>query len=463
MRSPELEVARVRARFLRNRRLASLASRAVPPRVGWGVGVAIVDPVDLLVFGPHPDDIEIGLAGTVAAPCGARRSGRAVRPDARRAGLERHAGRARGAKPRRRARCSARPGASTCAGPTAASSAPTRRSPTSSGWCGSAGRARWRCRTGTIGIPIIARRATCCGARCSAAACAGSRCDGARAATAWRPEWICYYFINDSAPVSFAVDVSAHYQRKRDALACHRSQFTPGEPASVETRLTSPRFQQLIESRDAHLGALTGVAFAEGIVRQGAAAARDALPRDRRAAAGATPVNIGIVCYASVGGSGIVATELAKCLAARGHDVHVISTDTPFRYSEYQPGLSFHRVHTPAYPLFREPQYVLSLATSIVHVARARALDIIHAHYAVPHATAAYLARQILETHGARRPGAAGRHDASRHRHHARRQRSFVCRDGRLLDRAVRRRDRGLGEPARGHLSRARRQAATSR
>jgi N-acetyl-alpha-D-glucosaminyl L-malate synthase BshA len=109
-------------------------------------------------------------------------------------------------------------------------------------------------------------------------------------------------------------------------------------------------------------------------------------------------VNIGIVCYASVGGSGIVATELAKCLAARGHDVHLISTDTPFRYSEYQPGLSFHRVNTPAYPLFREPQYILSLATSMVHVARARSLDIIHAHYAVPHATAAYLARQILET-----------------------------------------------------------------
>ena len=109
-------------------------------------------------------------------------------------------------------------------------------------------------------------------------------------------------------------------------------------------------------------------------------------------------MNIGVVCYASVGGSGIVATELAKSLATRGHDVHMISTDMPFRYSEYQPGLSFHRVNTPAYPLFREPQYILSLATSIVHVARARSLDIIHAHYAVPHATAAYLARQILET-----------------------------------------------------------------
>lgn len=111
-------------------------------------------------------------------------------------------------------------------------------------------------------------------------------------------------------------------------------------------------------------------------------------------------MNIGIVCYASVGGSGIVATELAKSLAARGHDVHVMSTDTPFRYSEYQPGLSFHRVLTPAYPLFREPQYVLSLATKIVRVSREQALDVIHAHYAVPHATAAFLAKQILVSSG---------------------------------------------------------------
>ena len=91
-----------------------------------------------------------------------------------------------------------------------------------------------------------------------------------------------------------------------------------------------------------------------------------------------------------------MATELAKSLAARGHDVHVLSTDPPFRFGSYQPGLTFHRVHTPAYPLFREPQYVLALASRIVHVAREVGLDIIHAHYAVPHATAAYLAKQIL-------------------------------------------------------------------
>ena len=107
-------------------------------------------------------------------------------------------------------------------------------------------------------------------------------------------------------------------------------------------------------------------------------------------------MNIAIVCYASVGGSGIVATELAKVLAGRGHEVRLVSTEPPFRLGEFQAGLAFHEVQTPGYPLFREPQYLLSLANKLVEVARAFDLDIIHAHYAIPHAAAAYLARQIL-------------------------------------------------------------------
>jgi N-acetyl-alpha-D-glucosaminyl L-malate synthase BshA len=116
-------------------------------------------------------------------------------------------------------------------------------------------------------------------------------------------------------------------------------------------------------------------------------------------------MKIGIVCYASVGGSGIVATELGKMLASRGHGVHVLSGDTPVRLGDYQPGLWIHRVETPSYPLFREPQYLLALANKIVQVSRDERLDIVHAHYAVPHATAAYLARQILlDTPGATVP-----------------------------------------------------------
>jgi bacillithiol biosynthesis deacetylase BshB1 len=83
---------------------------------------------------------------------------------------------------------------------------------------------------------------------------------------AWKPAWVCYYFINDSAPPSFVVDVSEHYEVKRRALACHVSQFQPQGEGAVATRLTSSRFAQLIESRDAHFGALAGVAFAEGVV-----------------------------------------------------------------------------------------------------------------------------------------------------------------------------------------------------
>jgi N-acetyl-alpha-D-glucosaminyl L-malate synthase BshA len=111
-------------------------------------------------------------------------------------------------------------------------------------------------------------------------------------------------------------------------------------------------------------------------------------------------MNVGIICYASVGGSGIIATELGKTLASRGHHIHILSSDTPVRLGDYQPGLSFHRVETPSYPLFREPQYLLSLANKIVQVSRHERLDVVHAHYAIPHATAAYLARQILASPG---------------------------------------------------------------
>jgi N-acetyl-alpha-D-glucosaminyl L-malate synthase BshA len=116
------------------------------------------------------------------------------------------------------------------------------------------------------------------------------------------------------------------------------------------------------------------------------------------------PLSVGIVCYASVGGSGIVATELGKALALRGHQAHFISTETPFRLGDFQEGLFFHQVQTPSYPLFREPQYLLSLANRVVQVASESRLDIIHAHYAVPHATAAFLSRQILATNNGAAP-----------------------------------------------------------
>ena len=111
-------------------------------------------------------------------------------------------------------------------------------------------------------------------------------------------------------------------------------------------------------------------------------------------------MRVGIVCYASLGGSGVVATELAHALALRGHQVRLISSDEPFRWPAGVAGLSFERVETPIYPLFREPQYLLALTNAIVRISREHRLDIVHAHYAVPHATAAYLAGQILSAEG---------------------------------------------------------------
>jgi N-acetyl-alpha-D-glucosaminyl L-malate synthase BshA len=115
-------------------------------------------------------------------------------------------------------------------------------------------------------------------------------------------------------------------------------------------------------------------------------------------------MKVGLVCYASVGGSGVVATELAHALAERGHEVTLISSEPPFRWRRDVKGLSFEEVTVPAYPLFREPQYLLALANTLARVAHDRQLDIVHAHYAVPHATAAYLADQMWKSGGTRRP-----------------------------------------------------------
>lgn len=106
-------------------------------------------------------------------------------------------------------------------------------------------------------------------------------------------------------------------------------------------------------------------------------------------------MRIGIVCYPTVGGSGVVATEMALALAQRGHDVHLLSYDRPSRLRRGVPGLRFHQVAVSAYPLFRYPPYDLALATRMIEVREEANIDVFHVHYAIPHAVSAFLARSM--------------------------------------------------------------------
>src|SRR5260221_3377701 len=105
---------------------------------------------------------------------------------------------------------------------------------------------------------------------------------------------------------------------------------------------------------------------------------------------------IGITCYPTYGGSGVVATELGIELANKGHDIHFISYSQPIRLIEDHPRIHFHEVEVSQYPLFQYPPYDLALASRMAEVAQVYELDLLHVHYAIPHSVSAMLARQML-------------------------------------------------------------------
>ncbi|MBI3932686.1 MAG: N-acetyl-alpha-D-glucosaminyl L-malate synthase BshA [Acidobacteria bacterium] len=107
-------------------------------------------------------------------------------------------------------------------------------------------------------------------------------------------------------------------------------------------------------------------------------------------------MNIGVTCYPTVGGSGAVAAELGKQLARRGHTVHFISYRLPFRLGDFHENIFFHAVDVSSYPLFEYPPHDLTLAAKMAEVAREHRLDVFHVHYAIPHAIAGHLAKQML-------------------------------------------------------------------
>ena len=219
-------------------------------------------PVDLVAFGPHPDDLEIGMGGAIARHTA--RGDRVVLCDLTRGELG-----SNGSPETRVAEANA---ACTVLG---AAERLNLALPDGGLSVDRADQVRAiaacvrRYRPRTVAIPYwrdrhpdheaasrLLRRAV------FAAGLRRFEAEG----EAWKVDWVCYYFINDSAAPSFVVDVSAVYETKRRALACHASQFTPSGDSATHTRLTSPLFTQLVESRDAQTGALAGVAFAEGFV-----------------------------------------------------------------------------------------------------------------------------------------------------------------------------------------------------
>ncbi|MBP8213435.1 MAG: glycosyltransferase, partial [Saprospiraceae bacterium] len=111
-------------------------------------------------------------------------------------------------------------------------------------------------------------------------------------------------------------------------------------------------------------------------------------------------MKIGIVCYPTFGGSGVVATELGLGLADKGHDVHFITYKRPVRLTTFHANVYFHEVTSMEYPLFEFAPYETSLASKLVDVVRFEKLDILHVHYAIPHAAVAYMTKQILRSKG---------------------------------------------------------------
>jgi bacillithiol biosynthesis deacetylase BshB1 len=220
-----------------------------------------IDAVDVLAFGPHPDDIEIGIGGTLAKHASI----------GHRVGLCDLTGGEMGSNGTVDERLAEGEAARAVLGATWRTNLrlPDRAIGSDPSHIRKVTELVRRTRPRVVAIPYWSDRhpdhAAASHLVTEAVFNAGLRRFPAEGEP-WKPEQSCYYFINDSAPPSFVVDVSAFYETKRRALACHVSQFRPSGSDAVPTRLTSSRFVQLIESRDAQFGAQAGFGFAEGFV-----------------------------------------------------------------------------------------------------------------------------------------------------------------------------------------------------
>ena len=191
------------------------------------------------------------------------------------------------------------------------------------------------------------------------------------------------------------VDVSNEAERKWKVVRAHKSQFYDPNSTEPETRLSSPAFLEMVETRMRYWGGLGG-RFPCGTV-----------PDDRPICASGhhgghghfegKRVKIGITCYPTYGGSGVIATELGKELAKLGHEIHFVSYAVPIRLDKFSERIFFHEVEMLPYPLFQYPPYDLALAAKMMEIAENSRLDLYHVHYALPHAVSAYLAKLMMK------------------------------------------------------------------
>ena len=331
------------------------------------------------------------MGGTVALHARARRSRRPVRPDARRAGLA--TARPTTASPKRRGRARVLGAAlrvNLGAARRRAVGSTTRRRSTRRPLRARAPAARRR-------HPLLGRSPSRSRQRQPAAAPAPSSERPAplrrRPSEPWRPDWVCYYFINDGAAPSFVVDVSDVYEIKRRALACHRIAVRAGrrrgrgdapDLAAVRAAGREPRRAVRRAGRRPLRRRLRRA-------RAGACAAsepaRERRPRERSASS---------VTHRSAAAASSP-RELATSLARRGHEVHVLSSDIPFRLREQmRTGRVPSRRHAGLSAVPRAAIRAVAVDQASCRWRARTRLDIVHAHYAVPHAAGAYLARQIL-------------------------------------------------------------------
>ena len=216
-----------------------------------------------------------------------------------------------------------------------------------------------------------------------------------------RPDALIHYYGHLEPTPSFVVDVSDVWERRVEVTACYASQLGLDGAKGPATNITSPDFRRRYEARFAYWGARIGAAYGEPFFARRVVPLDDPVDALRKRGGGrerqsGTAREDRRRLLPDVRRLGRVATELALGLAERGHEVHLLSYAAPARLEGFDERVHFHEVEVTSYPLFRYPPYEVALASRLAEVAEEEGLDLVHAHYAIPHTLAALLVKDVV-------------------------------------------------------------------